>query len=53
MTDAEMEAAQKVVNDRIAHDNANAEYEATLRAETNEQEQISALCDLGVLKEEY
>ena len=48
-----VEDQQREVDERIAHDNANADYEAKLRAETNEQEQISVLMDLSVLKEEY
>ena len=54
MSDAELEAAQKVINERIAQDQANAAFAEEIRREINESmPHISELTDLGLLKEEY
>ncbi len=54
MSDADLAAAQKVVDERIAQDHANAAYAEEIRREVNESmPHISDMMDLGVLKEEY
>ena len=51
MTDEEVKAAQKVIDERIAQDHANAAFESEIRREINESmPHISDLMDLGVLK---
>lgn len=43
-----------MINERIAQDQMNAEYEAQIRQEINDSmPHISDLHDLAVLKEEY
>ena len=54
MTQEEIEAAQKVIDDRIAEDHANAAYAEEIRREVNESmPHITDLLDLTELKEEY
>ena len=54
MTQEEIEAAQKEIDERIARDHANAAYEAEIRREINESmPHISELLPLENLKEEY
>ena len=54
MTQEEIEAAQKEIDERIARDHANAAYEAEIRREVNESmPHISELLPLENLKEEY
>jgi len=54
MTDAEIEAAQKAIDDQIAQDHANSAYAEQIRKEIAESmPHISDMADLGVLKEEY
>lgn len=54
MTEEEVKAAQKAIDEQIAQDHANSAYEAQIRQEINESmPHISELQDLSVLKEEY
>ena len=54
MTQEEIEAAQKEIDERIARDHANAAYEEEIRREVNESmPHISDLLPLENLKEEY
>ena len=54
MTQEEIEAAQKVIDDRIVEDHANAAYAEEIRREVNESmPHITDLLDLTELKEEY
>ena len=54
MSDAEVQAAQKAIDDRIAEDHANAAFAEEIRREINESmPHISEMLDLDVLRSEY
>ena len=54
MSQEEIEAKQKEIDDRIAQDHANAAYAEEIRREINESmPHITELLDLNDLKEEY
>lgn len=54
MTQEEIEAAQKTIDENIARDHANAAFEEEIRRAVNDSmPHISELLPLAVLKEEY